>query len=135
MRTALRLLPPVVAAAIALAGCSGGGNDKAAAGDDKAAGAAQAPASQAPAAQGGGQSAPDDATSTAEPELEGATADQAKKAAMAAFPGGEFVRAERETPGKPGIYGVKIRKSDGTIMEVYLDKSFKVVGSVKKDKD
>lgn len=128
MRTALRLLPPIVAVAIALAGCSGGGNDQAA--GDKAAGAAQAPA-----AQGGGQADQGGGVDTDERALTGATADKAKEAAMAAYPNGTFVRAEREKPGKPGVYGVQLRESDGTIMEVFLDRSFKVVSSHKDDDD
>ena len=34
-----------------------------------------------------------------------------------------------EDAEKPGMYAVEVKKEDGTSVEVYLDKSFKVTGT------
>jgi hypothetical protein len=56
--------------------------------------------------------------------LTGTNADKAKAAALAAVPGGTIIRVETDSAGSP--YEAHVRKSDGSIVTVKLDASFKV---------
>ena len=64
-----------------------------------------------------------------ETELNGETATKAKGAALAAVPGGTVLRASTESAADPSkaAYEVHVRKSDGSVVEVLLDSSYKVL--------
>lgn len=122
MSVKIRALAAVPTAVLlfALVGC--GGSDS-----SDSAGSATAPAS-ADSAQGAGAAAGEaggEKDEKAEPPLTGEVKAQAEKAAQAAVPG-TVVKSEEDAE-KPGMYAVEIKKADGTTVEVYLDKSFKVV--------
>lgn len=119
----IRALPPVAVLVVttALAGCSGGQ-------EQSSQPPAQAPASSAgPAQQSTAGQAPTEAAKPKETPLPGALATRATRAALKAYPG-EVVKAEYDAE-RPGLYAVEIRKGDGSTVEVYLSKSFKVVGT------
>ncbi|QKV90769.1 peptidase [Streptomyces sp. NA02950] len=59
-----------------------------------------------------------------EPPLTGEVKKKAEAAALAKYPG-TVVKSEEDTE-KPGMYAVEVKKSDGTTVEVYLDKSYTV---------
>jgi uncharacterized membrane protein YkoI len=62
--------------------------------------------------------------------ITGSTADQAKAAILAAYPGATIQRMSDETDGKStDAYEAHITKADGTRIEVFLDSSFKATGS------
>ncbi|MGW3356830.1 PepSY domain-containing protein [Streptomyces bungoensis] len=65
-----------------------------------------------------------------EPPLTGDTKQKAEAAALAAYPG-TVVKSEEDAE-KPGMYAVEVKQSDGTSIEVYLDKSFKVSDTKKE---
>ncbi|WP_063736730.1 PepSY domain-containing protein [Streptomyces sp. RTd22] len=92
----------------------GGGSDS---GDSKTAD------SQA-SAQGAGGEAGEEAGEKKEPPLTGEVKKKAEAAALAKFPG--TVLKSEEDVEKPGMYAVEVKKSDGTTVEVYLDKSYTV---------
>ncbi|MGW7594795.1 PepSY domain-containing protein [Streptomyces asiaticus] len=114
---------PAVALMFSLAAC--GGSDSKDDAKDTAA-TVSAPA-DAGAGEGGaaGSEAGDEAGEKKEPPLTGAIKEKAEKAALAAHPG--TVLKSEEDQENPGLYAVEVQKSDGTAIEVYLDKSFKVV--------
>jgi uncharacterized membrane protein YkoI len=58
-----------------------------------------------------------------ETPLTGDTADKVRAAALAEVPGGTIVRVETD---EGGVYEAHVRKSDGTEVEVEVDKSFDV---------
>jgi len=64
-----------------------------------------------------------------ETELSGEAATKAKEAALAAVPGGTVLRALGESASDPSkaAYEVHVRKSDGSVVEVLLDSSYKVL--------
>lgn len=105
---------PAVVLMFALAACSSGSDTA----DSTSAGSRQA------AAPATGE---DDADETPEPPLTGEIKAKAEAAALAAYPG-TVVKSEEDRE-KPGMYAVEIKKSDGTSVEVYLDKSYKVSGT------
>lgn len=110
---------PAVVLMFSLAACSGSDSK-----DDAKDTAATA---SAPAEGGaaGGEAGGDEAGEKKEPPLTGAIKEKAEKAAVAAHPG--TVLKSEEDQENPGLYAVEVKKSDGTEIEVYLDKSFKVV--------
>ncbi len=55
------------------------------------------------------------------------TANKVRAAALAAVPGGTIVRVETDSAGSP--YEAHVRKSDGSIVTVKVDKSFKVTST------
>ena len=71
------------------------------------------------------------AGSSAETALTGEAATQAKAAAEAAVSGGTAKRATSEDPaeGTGAAYEVLVAKSDGSMVKVLLDKSFKVIST------
>ena len=64
--------------------------------------------------------------------LTGDNAAKAKAAALAKVPGGTVLRTE--TDGEGGGYEAHVRKSDGTEVEVKLDRQFKVTGVEQHDR-
>ena len=54
-------------------------------------------------------------------------ANKVRAAALAAVPGGTVIRVETDSAGSP--YEAHVRKSDGTIVTVKIDKSFKVTST------
>ncbi|WP_433754922.1 PepSY domain-containing protein [Nocardia sp. CA-135398] len=64
----------------------------------------------------------------------GPDADQARAAALTVVPGtaGEV---EKETNEGNAVYGVDVTKSDGTKLEVHLDKDFHYLGTEPPDSD
>ncbi|HYT79092.1 MAG TPA: hypothetical protein VEQ37_07525 [Actinomycetota bacterium] len=55
------------------------------------------------------------------------TANKVKAAAIAAVPGGTIIRVETDSAGSP--YEAHVRKSDGSIVTVKIDKDFKVTST------
>ncbi|MFF8401305.1 peptidase [Streptomyces sp. NPDC014846] len=124
MRTLPRralLAAPAAALMFALAAC-GGGSDSA-----SDSGGSQSDTQQAAQGSGGADGAGEGAGDTddkKEPPLTGEVKQKAEAAAVAAYPG--TVLKSEEDAEKPGMYAVEVKKEDGTTVEVYLDKSFKV---------
>ncbi|MER6262887.1 peptidase [Streptomyces sp. NPDC059688] len=124
MRTLPRralLAAPAAALMFALAAC-GGGSDSA-----SDSGGSQSDTQQAAQGSGGADAAGEGAGDTddkKEPPLTGEVKQKAEAAAVAAYPG--TVLKSEEDAEKPGMYAVEVKKEDGTTVEVYLDKSFKV---------
>ncbi|MEU6274348.1 PepSY domain-containing protein [Streptomyces populi] len=116
------LAAPVAVLAFALVACGGGsGSDS---------GAAKADNQQSAQSAGGAEAAGDadgDGDDKKEPPLTGEIKQKAEAAALAAYPG-TVVKSEEDAE-KPGMYAVEVQKSDGSTVEVYLDKSFKVSGT------
>jgi hypothetical protein len=59
--------------------------------------------------------------------LTGATADSVTAAAKAAVPGGTIIRVETDAQGS--AYEAHMKKSDGSVVTVHLDKSFVVTST------
>ncbi|MCH5677810.1 peptidase [Streptomyces gilvus] len=128
----MRVLPrralfaaPVAVLAFALVAC--GGSDS---GSDSSKGAD----TQQQAQSAGGTEAADqaggDTDDKKEPPLTGDVKSKAEAAALAAYPG-TVVKSEEDAE-KPGMYAVEVKQADGTSIEVYLDKSFKVTDTKKE---
>ncbi|MFE2267546.1 peptidase [Streptomyces griseosporeus] len=124
----MRALPPraVLAAPaavlmFALVAC--GGSDS---GSDAKAADTQQQAQSA----GGAEAAGGDTDDKKEPPLTGDVKQKAEAAALAAYPG--TVLKSEEDAEKPGMYAVEVKQSDGSSIEVYLDKSFKVTDTKKE---
>ncbi|MCZ1000819.1 peptidase [Streptomyces mirabilis] len=90
-------------------------------------GSAKAADNQESAQSSGGQAAAGDTDGKTEPPLTGEIKQKAEAAAVAAFPG-TVVKSEEDAE-KPGMYAVEVKKADGTSVEVYLDKTYKVTGT------
>ncbi|MER5858513.1 peptidase [Streptomyces sp900105245] len=124
MRTLPRralLAAPAAALMFTLAAC-GGGSDTA-----SDSGGSQSDTQQAAQGPGGADAAGEGAGDTddkKEPPLTGEVKQKAEAAAVAAYPG-TVLKSEKDAE-KPGMYAVEVKKEDGTTVEVYLDKSFKV---------
>ncbi|MGY5102278.1 PepSY domain-containing protein [Streptomyces sp. 900105245] len=124
MRTLPRralLAAPAAALMFTLAAC-GGGPDSA-----SGSGGSQSDTQQAAQGSGGADAVGEGAGDTddkKEPPLTGEVKQKAEAAAVAAYPG--TVLKSEEDAEKPGMYAVEVKKEDGTTVEVYLDKSFKV---------
>lgn len=63
--------------------------------------------------------------------LQGNALERATSAALDHVGGGSVVETEAGDDG--AAYGVEIRKSDGTVVEVNLDEDFNVIGSERDD--
>ncbi|MEV5802351.1 peptidase [Streptomyces collinus] len=120
------LAAPVAVLMFALAACGGGGADS-------SSGSSKSDTQQATQGTGGADAAGDAAGDTddkKEPPLTGDIKQKAEAAAVAAYPG-TVIKSEEDAE-KPGMYAVEVKKTDGTSVEVYLDKSFKVTGTKKE---
>ncbi|MGW3097358.1 PepSY domain-containing protein [Streptomyces sp. NPDC001102] len=115
------LAAPAAVLMFALVAC--GGSDSGS--DSKAADTQQ----QAQSA-GGAEAAGGHADDKKEPPLTGDVKQKAEAAALAAYPG-TVVKSEEDAE-KPGMYAVEVKQADGTSIEVYLDKSFKVTDTKKE---
>ena len=69
------------------------------------------------------------------PDITGPAADQARAAAVKAVPGSTAGEVEAETNEGAAVYGVIVTKSDGTKLEVHLDKNYKFLGTEAPDND
>ena len=117
---------PVAVLAFALVAC--GGSDSGSGSDGSKAAATQ---QQDQAASGAASDeAAGDADDKPEPPLTGDIKAKAEAAALAAYPG--TVEKSEEDAEKPGMYAVEVKQADGTSIEVYLDKSFKVTDTKKE---
>ncbi|MFE2470559.1 PepSY domain-containing protein [Streptomyces mirabilis] len=116
-----RTLAAVPAAVLlfSLVACGGG--------SDSDSGSAKAADNQQSAQSSGGQAAAGDTDGKTEPPLTGEIKQKAEAAAVATFPG-TVVKSEEDAE-KPGMYAVEVKKADGTSVEVYLDKTYKVTGT------
>jgi uncharacterized membrane protein YkoI len=106
----------------ALTACGGG--------SDSSSGSATTDTQQAAQGTGGTDAAGGAAGDTddkKEPPLTGDIKQKAEAAALAAYPG-TVIKSEEDAE-KAGMYAVEVKKKDGTSVEVYLDKSFKVAGT------
>ncbi|MEU4033287.1 peptidase [Streptomyces collinus] len=113
---------PAAVLMFALAACGGGSDDSS--------GTSKSDTQQAAQSTGGAGAAGEAAGDTddkKEPPLTGEVKQKAEAAAVAAYPG--TVLKSEEDVEKPGMYAVEVKKKDGTTVEVYLDKSFKVTGT------
>ena len=115
------LAAPAAVLMFALVAC--GGSDSGS--DSKAADTQQ----QAQSA-GGAEAAGGDTDDKKEPPLTGDVKQKAEAAALAAYPG-TVVKSEEDAE-KPGMYAVEVKQADGTSIEVYLDKSYKVTDTKKE---
>ncbi|MGV9249649.1 PepSY domain-containing protein [Streptomyces sp. NPDC003710] len=115
------LAAPAAVLMFALVAC--GGSDSGS--DSKAADTQQ----QAQSA-GGAEAAGGDTDDKTEPPLTGDIKQKAEAAALAAYPG-TVVKSEEDAE-KPGMYAVEVKLTDGSSIEVYIDKSFKVTDTKKE---
>ncbi|MFJ8198364.1 PepSY domain-containing protein [Streptomyces sp. NPDC096152] len=115
------LAAPAAVLMFALVACGGGSDSE----SSKAADTQQSEqsAGDAQAAGKGGEEAGEEK----ETPLTGEIKQKAEAAALAKYPG-TVLKSENDTE-KPGMYAVEIKKSDGTTVEVYLDKSYTVSGT------
>jgi hypothetical protein len=113
------LAAPTAVLMFALAACGGG--------SDSGSGGSNAADTQQSAQSAGGAAAAGDTDDKPEPPLTGDIKQKAEAAALAAYPG-TVVKSEEDAE-KPGMYAVEVKQQDGTTVEVYLDKSFKVSGT------
>ncbi len=60
--------------------------------------------------------------------LRGQALERAERAAVGAAGGGEVLEAEKGDDSD-GAYEVAVRKHDGSVVELHLDREFKVVGT------
>ena len=120
------LAAPAAVLMFALAACGGGSSDS---GSDSG---SKSDTQQAAQSTGGADAAGEaaDTDDKKEPPLTGDIKQKAEAAALAAYPG-TVVKSEEDAE-KPGMYAVEVKKSDGTSVEVYLDKSFKVTDTKKE---
>jgi hypothetical protein len=68
-------------------------------------------------------------------DITGPAADQARAAAVKAVPGTTAGEVESETNEGAAVYGVIVTKSDGTKLEVHLDKNYRFLGTEAPDSD
>jgi hypothetical protein len=122
MDTKQRTMRIVVAAALAL-GVAGGsyGIASAASGSSSGSGALPTVAAQAGRPQGWGPQRTDETL------LTGETASKVRAAAVAKEPNATVIRVETDADGH-AAYEVHMVRSDGTLVTVYVDKQFEVVG-------
>ncbi|MFG2129148.1 PepSY domain-containing protein [Streptomyces sp. NPDC048751] len=119
------LAAPCAVLMFALVAC--GGSDSGS--DSSGAANTQQQAQGAGGAEAAGE-AGGDADDKKEPPLTGEIKQKAEAAALAAYPG-TVVKSEEDAE-KPGMYAVEVKQGDGTTVEVYLDKSFKVSDTKKE---
>ncbi|WP_317443889.1 peptidase [Streptomyces collinus] len=113
---------PAAVLMFALAACGGGSDDSSGTSKSDTQQAAQGTGGAGAAGEAAG-----DNDDKKEPPLTGEVKQKAEAAAVAAYPG--TVLKSEEDVEKPGMYAVEVKKKDGTTVEVYLDKSFKVTGT------
>ncbi|MEU6781254.1 hypothetical protein ABZ912_18800 [Nonomuraea angiospora] len=85
---------------------------------------------QPAAAPAAGQPAEQAGEKKEEPPLTGEVKQKAEQAALAAYPG-TVLKSEHDAE-KPGMYAVEVQQADGSAVEVYLDKGYKVVDTKKE---
>ncbi|MEU0008080.1 PepSY domain-containing protein [Streptomyces sp. NPDC006314] len=119
------LAAPAAVLMFALVACGGGSASDS--GSSKAADTQQS-AQNAGDTQAG--AAEDEAGEEKETPLTGAIKQKAEAAALAKYPG-TVVKSEEDRE-KPGMLAVEVKKSDGTSVEVYLDKSYNVTGTAQE---
>jgi hypothetical protein len=68
-------------------------------------------------------------------DITGPAADQARAAAVKAVPGSTAGEVEGESNEGAAVYGVIVTKSDGTKLEVHLDRSYNFLGTEAPDND
>jgi hypothetical protein len=113
----LKLAVPAVTLLLALTACGGGSK------------AAESPsAGGANAAANGAAGSAEVTEDLDEPQLSGEILQKATEAALAKYPG-TVLKAEEEAPGKPGKYGVWVKKKNGAKIEVFLTEDFGVTGT------
>ncbi|MER8000853.1 peptidase [Streptomyces sp. NPDC095613] len=119
------LAAPAAVLMFALVACGGSdsGSDSSAAADTRQSGQSTGGTEAAGESDGDGEE-------KKEPPLTGDIKQKAEAAALAAYPG-TVVKSEEDAE-KPGMYAVEVRQADGTAIEVYLDKSFKVSDTKKE---
>ncbi len=61
-------------------------------------------------------------------QLSGPDADQAKRAALEAVGGGSVSEIERQDGDGAGAFEVEVRRSDGSQVEIHVDRNYNVVG-------
>jgi hypothetical protein len=122
MDTRQRTMRIVVASALAL-GVAGGsyGIASAASGSSSGSGALPTVAAQAGRPQGWGPQRTDETL------LTGETVSKVRAAAVAKEPNATVIRVETDADGH-AAYEVHMVRSDGTLVTVYVDKQFEVVG-------
>ncbi|KUN29773.1 hypothetical protein AQJ23_03225 [Streptomyces antibioticus] len=118
------LAAPAAVLMFTLVAC--GGSDS---GSDSSAADTQQQTQSTGGAEAGGEAA-GDTDDKPEPPLTGDIKTKAEAAALAAYPG--TVEKSEEDAEKPGMYAVEVKQADGTSIEVYLDKSFKVTATKKE---
>ncbi|NUP18518.1 MAG: peptidase [Streptomyces sp.] len=118
------LAAPAAVLMFALVAC--GGSDS---GSDSSAADTQQQSQSTGGAEAAGEAA-GDTDDKPEPPLTGDIKTKAEAAALAAYPG--TVEKSEEDAEKPGMYAVEVKQADGTSIEVYLDKSFKVTATKKE---
>ncbi|MFC3345969.1 PepSY domain-containing protein [Streptomyces echinoruber] len=102
-------------------------------GSDSGSDSSKAAGTQQSAQGAGGDEAAGEAGDTddkTEPPLTGDIKQKAEAAALAKYPG-TVVKSEEDVE-KPGMYAVEVKQKDGTSIEVYVDKSFKVTDTKKE---
>ncbi|WP_244363287.1 peptidase [Streptomyces aquilus] len=119
------LAAPFAVLAFALSAC--GGSDSGS--DNSSAADAQQQSQSTGGAQAAGE-AGGDTDDKPEPPLTGDIKTKAEAAALAAYPG-TVVKSEEDAE-KPGMYAVEVKQADGTSIEVYLDKTYKVTDTKKE---
>ncbi|QTD98371.1 PepSY domain-containing protein [Streptomyces cyanogenus] len=122
------LAAPAAVLMCALVACGGSdsGSDGSGAADSRQ--SAQSAGGAEAAGEAGGDT--DEKDEKKEPPLTGDIKKKAEAAALAAYPG-TVVKSEEDTE-KPGMYAVEVKQADGTSIEVYIDKSFKVTDTKKE---
>ncbi|MEU6548830.1 PepSY domain-containing protein [Streptomyces sp. NPDC046915] len=122
------LAAPAAVMMFALVACGGSdsGSDSSKAADTQQS-AQSAGGAEAAGEAGAGDGDTDDKT---EPPLTGDVKQKAEAAALAKYPG-TVVKSEEDAE-KPGMYAVEVKQADGTSIEVYIDKSFKVTDTRKE---
>jgi uncharacterized membrane protein YkoI len=119
------LAAPAAALMFTLVAC--GGSDS---GSDSSSAADTQQQSQSTGGAGEAGQAGGDTDDKPEPPLTGDIKTKAEAAALAAYPG-TVVKSEEDAE-KPGMYAVEVKQADGTTLEIYLDKSFKVTDTKKE---
>ncbi|UXY17618.1 peptidase [Streptomyces cynarae] len=119
------LAAPAAVLMFALTACGGGSDSDS--GSSNTAGTQQS-AQNAGDAQAG--AAEDEVGKEKETPLSGEVKQKAEAAALARYPG-TVVKSEEDRE-KPGMLAVEVKKSDGTSVEVHLDKSYNVTGTKKE---
>jgi uncharacterized membrane protein YkoI len=84
-------------------------------------------------AVGGGVGIAQAVGADSEEPVTGASAEQAKAAALRAAGGGTVLEVEHQDGDASGAYEVEVRRPDGSTVEIHLDSGFRQVGSAADD--